>query len=443
MTAKQPIKKVVRPFSRFFKNELATGLMLCLAVVVAMTWANSPWYQSYFDLWHLHFGIELGDFKFNKPLHIWINDGLMAIFFFHVGLEIKREIIVGELSTRSKALLPIAAAIGGMALPALIFYFINIDTASASGWGIPMATDIAFALGLLSIVRTHISQSLKIFLTAIAVVDDLGAVFVIALFYTTEYSITMLGIALGILLLLLVANKLGIRSTVFYSIIGITGLWLSFYYSGIHPTVAGILLAFTIPMKPLISKERFSNRLKSFWEQLQNVRTGPGPLKSKKEKRIITKIERLKSAAHTPLQELEDKLSPYVYFVIMPLFALANGGIHFSSFSLDLFTSKVSLGIIFGLVAGKTLGIFGATKLMQVLKLGKLKGANNTNLIGIAMLAGIGFTMSLFITELAYTSDTYVEQAKVAILIASTTAAIGGILIIKYFNLKLRFNNKK
>ena len=433
----RPIKKVIRPFNRFFKNELATGIMLCLAIFAAMFWANSPYYESYFHLWHIEFGIHIGDLNFNKPLHIWINDLLMAIFFFHIGLEIKREIVAGELSSWSKAIMPVGAAIGGMLLPALIYFAFNMGLPTSSGWGIPMATDIAFTLGLLSIVRTRISTTLKIFLTAVAVVDDLGAVMVIALFYTTEYSVMMLLVAFGILAILFFANRLGVRSTVFYSLIGITGLWLSFYYSGIHPTVAGIMLAFTIPMKPLISKENFSNRLLNFWKQLNQTKTGPGPLKSDQEKKIITRIESLKSKAHTPLQDLEDRLAPWVYFLIMPLFAFANGGIHFNHFSFDLFLTPISLGIATGLIFGKTIGIFGFTYLLQKLGLGKLENASNSNLLGVSLLAGIGFTMSLFITGLAFENEDYTQQAKAAILLASTIAALSGLAVIKFTSKKL------
>lgn len=429
-----PIVSVIKPFSQFFKHELATGIMLCIAVIVAMLWANSPWSTSYFDLWHTPLGIKIGEFSFNKPLHIWINDGLMAIFFFHVGLEIKREIVAGELSTPSKAIMPVGAAIGGMLLPALIFYGFNYNEVSVDGWGVPMATDIAFTLGLISIVRTQISTSLKIFLTAVAVVDDLGAVLVIALFYTSHYSITMLFIALGFFLLLLIANYLGVRSTAFYAIVGITGLWLSFYYSGIHPTVAGILLAMSIPLRPLISKEKFSSRLKNMWSLLQKTATGPGPLKSQKEAQIIERLDKLNSAAHTPLQELEHKLTPWVYFVIMPVFAFANAGIKFENFSFSLFTSSISLGIIVGLVLGKTIGISGMTLLFQKLKIGKLEGVSKKNLLGISMLAGIGFTMSLFVTELAFENETFIQEAKVAILTASILAATLGLVTIKFFS---------
>tara|TARA_Y100000782_G_scaffold115588_1_gene160889 strand:+ start:905 stop:2227 length:1323 start_codon:yes stop_codon:yes gene_type:complete len=429
-----PIVSVIKPFSQFFKHELATGIMLCIAVIAAMLWANSPWSTSYFDLWHTPLGIKIGEFSFNKPLHIWINDGLMAIFFFHVGLEIKREIVAGELSTPSKAIMPVGAAIGGMLLPALIFYGFNYNEVSVDGWGVPMATDIAFTLGLISIVRTQISTSLKIFLTAVAVVDDLGAVLVIALFYTSHYSITMLFIALGFFLLLLIANYLGVRSTAFYAIVGITGLWLSFYYSGIHPTVAGILLAMSIPLRPLISKEKFSSRLKNMWSLLQKTATGPGPLKSQKEAQIIERLDKLNSAAHTPLQELEHKLTPWVYFVIMPVFAFANAGIKFENFSFSLFTSSISLGIIVGLVLGKTIGISGMTLLFQKLKIGKLEGVSKKNLLGISMLAGIGFTMSLFVTELAFENETFIQEAKVAILTASILAATLGLVTIKFFS---------
>ncbi len=432
-----PIVRVMRPFNRFLQNDLATGILLGAAIFAAMLWANSPFYQSYFDLWHTQIGVNIGSFNFNKSLHIWINDLLMAIFFFQIGLEIKREIVAGELSTWKKAVMPFGAAVGGMVLPALIFFSFNVGTASSSGWGIPMATDIALTLGLLSIVKTNISTTLKIFLTAVAVVDDLGAVLVIALFYTTEYSFMMLLIAFGILAILFLANRLGVRSTAFYGIVGVTGLWLSFYYSGIHPTIAGILLAFTIPMKPLISKEKFSNRLLNFWRQLNKAKTGPGPLNSLQEKRIITRIENLKLQAQTPLQDIEDRLAPWVYFLIMPLFAFANGGIHFDHFTFDMFLAPVSLGIIFGLLAGKTIGIFGFTYLLEKLGWGKLQNVSMVNLLGVSLLAGIGFTMSLFITELAFVSEEFAQQAKMAILTASTIAALAGIAVIKFWGKKV------
>ena len=311
----------------------------------------------------------------------------MALFFFVIGLELKREFLEGELSTVKNALLPMSAALGGMVVPALIYFVINRNTDSAGGWGIPMATDIAFALALLSMAGKHIPVSIKIFLSALAVADDLGAVLVIAFFYTSHINFAMLGLGIGILLLLLVGNKAGIKSSYFYLVLGLI-VWLCFLLSGVHATIAGVLVAFTVP---------------------STTKSG-----------------------YSPLKNMEHKLHPWIAFLIMPVFALANSGIVIGSGFLSNIINPVSIGVTLGLVAGKFLGICSFTWVMVKLKFSVLPDkATWRHIAGVALLGGVGFTMSLFISGLAFDDQTHIEQAKYGILIASLIAGVSGILVLR------------
>jgi NhaA family Na+:H+ antiporter len=409
--------------------------VLLISVVIAILWANAS-SSSYHHLWELKLTVGFGDWTLSKPLHIWINDGLMAIFFFVIGLELKREFMDGELSSLRKASLPMGAALGGMIVPALIYFLINYGEASTRGWGIPMATDIAFALALLSMAGKHIPSSVKVFLSALAVADDLGAVLVIAFFYTASVNFAALGIAGLFLIVLLIGNKLGIRSSNFYLIVGIC-VWLGFLFSGVHATIAGVLVAFTIPASTKIDDLVYAKNLKKLTHEFEQEIPSNSTLTTPAQHHTIQHVKNLSSAAETPLQKIEHALHPWVAFVIMPLFALSNSGIIIGASFFDSVINPVSIGVTLGLVLGKFLGILFFTWLMVRMGIGSLpEGANWRHIYGVALLGGIGFTMSLFISGLAFKSPEFVEQAKYGILIASITAGVLGSLVLRGNKLK-------
>ncbi|GGI28713.1 Na+/H+ antiporter NhaA [Pedobacter mendelii] len=428
---KSPIEKIIAPVSRFVHLEYTSGIVLLISVVIAIIWANSDFGESYHHLWEMHFKVGIGEHLLDKPLHTWINDGLMALFFFVIGLELKREFMEGELSTFSKALLPMTAALGGMLVPAGIYYFINQGTGAEHGWGIPMATDIAFALALLSMAGKHIPGSIKVFLSALAVADDLGAVLVIAFFYTGQVNFVALGIAGLFLLILIVGNAMGIRNSAFYLIVGIA-VWIGFMLSGVHATLAGVLVAFTIPARTRIDEEVYSNSLRKLTDDFDREIPSNSTLTTPDQHLTIQKVKHLSLAAETPLQKIEHALHPYVAFLIMPLFALANSGIIIGADFFSAIVNPVSIGVAAGLVVGKFTGILLFCFVMVKLGIAKLPdGGTWMHMTGVALLAGIGFTMSLFISGLAFSNPEYVEQAKYGILIASVIAGIFGILVLR------------
>jgi NhaA family Na+:H+ antiporter len=428
--ANSPIDKLLKPVHRFIHQEFTGGIVLFISVVIALVWANSSWADSYHTIWETHLKVGLAGMGLDKSLHVWISDGLMAIFFFVIGLELKREFMAGELSTVKKAMLPMIAALGGMIVPALIYALFNVNSASAGGWGIPMATDIAFALALLSLAGKHIPASIKVFLSALAVADDLGAVLVIAFFYTANVAFAPLLIASGLLALLVLGNYLGIRNTSFYVIIGI-GVWVCFLMSGVHATIAGILVAFTIPARPKIDEEEYVRSLREHAHQFEKAMRQDGSLLSAEQYHLLERVKQLSLDAETPLQKIENALHPWVAFVIMPLFALANAGLHFTGSFFSSLLNPVSAGILSGLVIGKCIGVFGFTWLMVRFKLATLPlQANWRHILGISLLAGVGFTMSLFITELAFRDDAMINNAKSGILLASVVAGIAGLLVL-------------
>lgn len=428
---KSPIEKIIAPVSRFVHLEYTSGIVLLISVVLAIIWANSAFGESYHHLWETHFMVGIGEQLLDKPLHIWINDGLMALFFFVIGLELKREFMEGELSTFSKAILPMTAALGGMVVPAAIYYILNRNTGASHGWGIPMATDIAFALALLSMAGKHIPGSIKVFLSALAVADDLGAVLVIAFFYTGQVSFMALGIAAIFLLVLVIGNAIGIRSSAFYLILGIA-VWIGFLLSGVHATLAGVLVAFTIPARTKIDEEVYSNSLRKLTDDFDREIPSNSTLTTPDQHRTIQQVKHLSLAAETPLQKIEHALHPYVAFLVMPLFALANSGIIIGADFFSAVLNPVSIGVTAGLVLGKFSGILLFCFVMVKLGIAKLpEGGSWKHMVGVALLAGIGFTMSLFISGLAFSDPKYVEQAKYGILIASVLAGLLGTLVLK------------
>lgn len=428
------IDKLVEPVQKLLQQQKMGGLVLGISVVIALVLANSPLSHDYYQFFEHKLGFRFdGEAYLEYSLHHWINDGLMAIFFFVVGLELKREIIAGELSTPRKAMLPIAAAIGGMLVPAVIYLFLNPSGEVHSGWGIPMATDIAFALGVLYLLGDRIPLSLKVFLTALAIVDDLGAVLVIAFFYTSDISVMSLMIGFAFLLTMYLGNKMGIRSVLFYALLGIGGVWTGFLLSGVHATIAAVLAAFTIPADVKIKENVFVARIKKNLVRFSNADPNDKvPTLTNEQLHILQRVTSDTEQAIPPLQKLEHAMHPFVTFVIIPIFALANAGV--SVLDIDpkqLFSTNVALGVALGLLLGKVVGVVGFTWLAAKLKIAPFPdGMNIKNLFGLGLLASIGFTMSLFITELAFSHEEYKVQAKVGIFIASIIGGILGYMVL-------------
>ncbi len=430
LVERTPVEKLLSPLQEFLQQEASSGILLLVATIIALIWANSLWSESYHALWKDKLTFGYGNYELSKPLILWINDGLMAIFFFVVGLEIKREILIGELASFRKAILPVAAAVGGMLFPALIYAAFNHDKAGSAGWGIPMATDIAFALGVLALLGKRVPVSLKVFLTAVAVVDDLGAVLIIALFYTSEIVWLTLGVAAMLLMLLILCNLLGVRNPLVYSILGI-GLWLAFLYSGVHPTIAGVLLALTIPSRARLNDKDFVKHSRAVLDEFESTDQGDGYL-SLTQRAALQTLEELAEHAETPLQRLEHSLHPWVAYGIMPFFALANVGVIIGNNFLAAIADPVALGVILGLIIGKQVGISTFSWLIVKSKLAELPDdVNWWHIYGVSWLAGIGFTMSLFISDLAFGESPALESAKTGILCASLLAGIIGFLLLR------------
>lgn len=428
----EKIDKLLKPVSSFIHEESTAGIFLLVCSILALVLSNSPWSNEYHNLWEYKFTIGFEGHVISESLHEWINDGLMAMFFFVVGLELKREIMGGELSSPRNAMLPLAAAVGGMVVPALIYVAFNYNTHAIHGWGTPMATDIAFALGILSLLGNRVPLSVKVFLTALAIADDLGAVLVIAIFYTSEISFLNLVTGAGFLIVLLTANYLGVRSTLFYGIVGIGGLWIAFMMSGIHATVAGVLAALAIPARTKIDEVGFAKRLRSYVQDFENIPPNSVTLLEPEQQHVVDKIKKLTKAASTPLQRLEHMLHPVVIFIVMPIFALANAGISLQGLSIQDVVTPVSIGVFLGLLLGKFIGVVGASMLFIKLGWAKLPGDMPIKSIyGLGMLAGIGFTMSLFIANLAFESKDTILLAKVGILAASLLAGLLGFIILR------------
>tara|TARA_R110001592_G_scaffold64751_9_gene198921 strand:+ start:8203 stop:9525 length:1323 start_codon:yes stop_codon:yes gene_type:complete len=411
------------------KSRAGVGIAILLSVGFAMFWANSSNGESYQNFISSEIAIKVGSFQLSEPLLIWVNDGLMAVFFLFVGLELKREILGGKLSSFRQAILPVGAAVGGMIVPAILYTLFNFGGVGENGWGIPMATDIAFALGVLSLFGKRVPVELKVFLVALAIVDDLGAVLVIAFFYTS--GISQMDLLHGFLffLLLIGGNLIGIRKAWFYGLIGIGGVWLAFFFSGVHPTIAGILIAFAIPGRVKIKEGDFLKNLNVLNREFLVTKPIPGSFISERQLEILEEIKTRSNDAETPLQKIEYGLSPIIGFLILPLFALVNAGIHIHGDVLEILTHPIGLGVSFGLIGGKFIGIVGASWVMVKLKWAEIQ-SNVTwgQICAVAMIAGIGFTMSLFVTELAFVDEEYAYYAKLSVLFASTLAGIIGSL---------------
>jgi len=424
---------IITPLERFLRQTTSGGIILVVMTIVTLFIANSPWGATFQHFWERPVGLSYDSWMLERSLKEWINEGLMALFFLLVGLELKREILVGELSTFRKAILPVAGAAGGMIVPALIYYLLNPGGSAAIGWGIPMATDIAFAVGILVLLAGRIPRNLIIFLMALAIADDLGAVLIISLFYTQSINLAFLGIAGGLLLVLIFFNRAGIRLVLPYALIGAL-LWLALLESGIHATVAGVLSAFAIPARPSHTPRQFDMRIEELKQAfLAATLSDDGtdhPLSNHCMAAIAGEVEGAAQAVQSPLQRLEHLLSPWVTFGVIPLFAAANVGISFSTLNVgQMLLHPVTLGVIAGLVAGKFLGIGGMSWLAVKAGIAQLPpGVTWRHLLGAAWLGGIGFTMALFISQLAFVGDqALLEAAKLGILIASAIASCIGL----------------
>jgi NhaA family Na+:H+ antiporter len=434
-----PVERIVRPFQDFADKQSSGGILLIAVTAVALVWANSPWGESYAALWHTKLTVGVGDASISKDLTHWINDGLMAVFFLVVGLEIKREVLVGELSSVRGAALPIAAALGGAMVPAAIYLAINAGAEGSAGWGIPMATDIAFALGVLALLGDKAPVAIKVFLTALAIVDDIVAVLVIALFYTSEISWGALGIGGIFLVALIVANLIGVGRTLVYALLGI-GLWLCFLLSGVHATIAGVILALTVPAISFINPGAFLERSRYVLDRFEKAGAkGENVLSNEERQAALHALNHAAYKLEPPLHELEHTLHPWVVFAIMPLFALANAGVQLGGGIADALTSPVALGIVAGLVVGKQLGITLFAWLAVKSGVSQLpEGIRWRHVYGAGWLAGIGFTMSLFISDLAFSASRLVDAAKLGILVASLIAAVVGWVILRGASSPLR-----
>ncbi len=421
-------ERFIRPAQEFVSTEALGGIALLAATVAALIWANSPWDASYFDLWEKHVDLTTPYVSLHLSLHDVVNDGLMTIFFFVVGLEIKREVLLGELASARKAALPVAAALGGMIVPALIYTAWNAGGEGAHGWGIPMATDIAFAVGLLALLGRGVPFSLKVFLLALAIVDDLGAIVVIAVFYTDTISLQAIAWTVALVGAVIVANRAGIRSVDFFVLLGAM-LWLAVFKSGIHATVAGVMLAALTPARALFGGDEFEEHSHDL---LVRYRANIAADDAEGASAALRELERLARDSEPPLDRLERLLHPWTSFLIVPIFALANAGIAIDGGLVrDSANSAITAGIIMGLVLGKPAGILLFSWLAVRAGLASLpENVSFAHILGAGLLGGIGFTVSLFITGLAFTSGEFVDEAKIGILTGSVIAGLVGVLYL-------------
>ncbi len=423
--------KILSPFQAFAQNKVSGGVLLLVCSIVALVWANSAWAQSYADFWHTRMEVGVAGYAIRQDLHFWVNDLLMAVFFLRVGLEIKREMLVGELASPRQAALPIAAAFGGVVVPALIYALMNRAGLGAAGWGIPMATDIAFALGVLTLLGDRVPVSLKVFLAALAIVDDIAAVIVIAVFYTASISWTALGIAALFLALLFALNRTGVRHPLPYALLGVC-LWIAVLQSGIHPTIAGVALAFAIPCRTTLNSSEFLARSRAVLDYFERAAGLNKDLMNNDElQAAIEALDDTCETAQPPLYRIENALHSWVTFLVMPLFALANAGLVLPSDLVRQFSEPVTLGVVLGLLIGKPIGVtLGSWLAVRTGFIALPEGITWSHIHGAAWLAGIGFTMSLFVAGLAFSEDSLLGMAKLGVLTASIFAGFIGSAIL-------------
>ncbi|MGL6162669.1 Na+/H+ antiporter NhaA [Microbulbifer sp.] len=426
--------RLVTPFEEFIRRQSSSGLLLVTCAVIALIIANSPLQEGYEHLLELPVSLHAGDWNFSLSLHHWINDGLMAIFFFLVGLELKREFLVGELSDLKHAVLPVMAAVGGMLVPALIYAAFNSGTEGARGWGIPMATDIAFAVGCIALLGNRVPRAVVTFLVALAIVDDLGAILVIAIWYTNSVNMVALAVAGVLVVILWLLKFAGVRRSPAYIFVGVL-LWYELHITGVHATLAGVITAMAIPARPKYDPVAFSTFVKDIIRSFDRCfRPGDRIIANDALRARVNALGKGVGMAQSPLQRMETRLHIPVAFLVIPIFALANAGIPVDSFtSTTAVFNPVTLGVICGLVLGKLVGIVGATWLGWKLGFGTLPtAASFHHIVGVALLGGIGFTMSIFISELAFPGNPeLLVQAKAGVLLASVIAGVAGFLVLR------------
>ena len=421
-------RQIILPAQRFIHTEVLSGVVLLVAAVGALVWANSPWDEEYFDLFGTVLSVDAGVFHIEEDLHGWINDGLMTFFFFVVGLEIKREMTRGELAGFQKAILPVVAALGGMVAPALVYTALNAGGEGQDGWGIPMATDIAFALGVLALVGRGVPAPLRIFLLALAIADDIGAILVIAVFYTSDLSAESLAIAVGLLAVVYGMNRAGVRDITLYLLVG-GFVWVALHESGVHATIAGVALGLMTPADPYYSPETFDEAMADLLAKYKDAQAREDEAAAQ---HVLGQIESLSLGTESPLERLERLLHPMTSFIVIPVFALANAGVIITGDTVsDAVSSEVSQGVVFGLVLGKPLGIFLATWLAVRVGLAQLPRTMTwAHVLGVGLLGGIGFTVALFIDELAFDAEVLVNDGKMGILAGSLVSAVLGYVIL-------------
>ncbi len=429
-------RRALLPAERFIHSETISGALLVFCAIVALVWANSPGGQSYFALRDIPLSFQIGGFSVAMNLHHWINDGLMALFFFVVALEIKRELVFGDLSDPRKAALPLAAAVGGMIVPAGLYLALNFGGKGAAGWGIPMATDIAFAVAILALLGRRVPSQLRLFLLTFAIVDDVGSILVIAIYYTAHFSLPAMGLAIAVLGLMLAMRWLGFRSPLTYVLPGIM-FWVAMLQSGVHATIAGVIIGAITPAKSSGRKSAFVEAVR---ETLPEVRDSLDPEDEERNEVMIGRIEELARQTESPLERLERMVHPWTSYLVLPFFALINAGVAFSGeFIRQASTSAVTLGVVLGLVVGKVVGVTGFAWLAVRLGWAALPGGVAwRHITGAGLIGGVGFTVSLFITGLAFSENLLIEEAKVGVLAASLIAAVGG-----YFFLLLTSRGSK
>lgn len=422
--------RFVRPLLRFTSLEAAGGVVLLVAAAAALIWANAPFGESYDRFWEAHFELSLGGFHLAESLRDLVNDGLMAIFFFVVGLEIKRELVSGDLRDPKAAALPVIAALGGMIFPALLYVIFNGAGEASRGWGIPMATDIAFSVGIVALLGARVPVGAKLFLLALAIVDDIGAIAVIAIFYTDELSMVNLGLALVGLAAVAIAQRVGIRSMVYYLPIA-AATWFFLLESGVHATLAGVALGMLTPARSMYTDRQYHERATRILGRYDFESAAPRA--SERVDHNALELSTIARESVSPLNRVEESLHPWSSFVIVPVFALANAGVRFTGIDLgEAITSDVALGVAMGLVVGKTLGISIFTWLAVKLKLGVLPRLTNwRHIVSLAAVAGIGFTVSLFVTGLAFTHPILTDEAKIGIFVGSFTAGLIGYVMLR------------
>ncbi len=430
--------QIFKPFQRFFRKEATSSILLIAATIMALIWINSRIGETYHSFWHTEVSFAFGPFHISKTLVHWINDGFMSLFFFTVGLEIKREILVGELATPKKALLPVIAALGGMIVPGLIYAILNVGSTTINGWGVPVATDIAFALGAVAVFGRRLPVGLRIFLAAFAIADDLGAVVIIAIFYTKEIVWSYLIISLFLIVGLAIANFLWIRWTLVYAILGLA-VWFFVLGSGIHPTIAGVIVSLFVPARGRYDTDNFLQNVKKITEQFEceEQSCGYSILLNQDHMHAVQALELACHDVETPLQRLMHALHPWVAFLILPFFALGNTGLTFHNIVFsEMVSNTVIMGIVFGLVFGKPIGIMLFSYLSVKTGIASLpQEVRWSHIFGGAMLGGIGFTMSLFLADISFSDPQILNYARIAILTGSVLSAAMGMSYLGFFSI--------